>query len=106
MLYVCSFDHLSAQKSVGPIQSAKINENNMLDHRFSVAPMMDWTDRPRKAKHSQCLSVFVLTHAGLNAVPAFDERYVANKIRFPAALGGCRVRDCISGPHTLAATSS
>ena len=23
----------------------KYNENNMLTHRFSVAPMMDWTDR-------------------------------------------------------------
>jgi hypothetical protein len=35
-----------------------------------------------------------------------DERYVANRIRPPAALGGWRVRDCISNPHTLAATSS
>jgi tRNA-dihydrouridine synthase A len=42
---------LSAQKSVGPIQSAKINENNMLTHRFSVAPMMDWTDRHCRVFH-------------------------------------------------------
>jgi len=41
MLYVYLFDHLSAQKSVGPTQSAKINENNMLTYRFSIAPMMD-----------------------------------------------------------------
>jgi len=41
-----SFDYLSVQKSVGPTQSAKINENSMLDYRFSVAPMMDWTDSP------------------------------------------------------------
>jgi hypothetical protein len=43
-----SLDYLSAQKSVGPTQSAKINENNMLDCRFSVAPMMDWTDERKK----------------------------------------------------------
>jgi hypothetical protein len=48
-----------------------INRNNinMLLQRFSVAPMMDWTDRPRKAKHGQHLSVVVLNHAGPNAVP-------------------------------------
>src|SRR5215217_6762558 len=27
------------------------NENNMLDHRFSVAPMMDWTDRHCRVFH-------------------------------------------------------
>ena len=29
----------------------KLNENNMLDHRFSVAPMMDWTDRHCRVFH-------------------------------------------------------
>jgi hypothetical protein len=37
-------DHLSVQKSIGPTGTTKVIENNMLDHRFSVAPMMDWTD--------------------------------------------------------------
>jgi hypothetical protein len=44
MLYVYALDHLSAQKSIGPTQSANINENNMLAHRFSIAPMMDWSE--------------------------------------------------------------
>jgi tRNA-dihydrouridine synthase A len=42
---------LSAEKSAGPNQSAKINENSMLAHRFSVAPMMDWTDRHCRVFH-------------------------------------------------------
>jgi tRNA-dihydrouridine synthase A len=29
----------------------KYNENNMLEHRFSVAPMMDWTDRHCRVFH-------------------------------------------------------
>src|SRR5882762_10120074 len=29
----------------------KYNENNMLDERFSVAPMMDWTDRHCRVFH-------------------------------------------------------
>jgi tRNA-dihydrouridine synthase A len=31
----------------------KCNKNNMLDHRFSVAPMMDWTDRHCRVFHRQ-----------------------------------------------------
>jgi tRNA-dihydrouridine synthase A len=37
----------------------KINEDNMLTHRFSVAPMMDWTDRHCRVFHR------VLTRRGL-----------------------------------------
>jgi hypothetical protein len=59
---------LSAQKSVGQTQSAKINENNMLDRRFAIAPMMDWTDRAEKAKHNQYLSMVAVSHAVPNAV--------------------------------------
>jgi tRNA-dihydrouridine synthase A len=29
----------------------KCNKNNMLDHRFSIAPMMDWTDRHCRVFH-------------------------------------------------------
>jgi hypothetical protein len=63
---------LSVQKSVGPTQSAKINENNMLDHRFSVAPMMDWTGTSQKAKRNQHLSVVVENRAVPNAVPIWS----------------------------------
>ena len=44
-------DHLSAQKSVGRIRGTRFNENNMLERRFSVAPMMDWTDRHCRVFH-------------------------------------------------------
>jgi tRNA-dihydrouridine synthase len=52
-------------------------KNNMLDYRFSVAPMMDWTDRAEKAKYDQHLNGVVVSRAVPNAVPrrrraAFD----------------------------------
>src|SRR5713226_533824 len=43
--------HLSAQPSARRTQTTKINENKMLDRRFSVAPLMDWTDRHCRASH-------------------------------------------------------
>ena len=55
-------------KSIGPTQTAKRNENSMLNHRFSMAPMMDWTDRAEKAKHNQNLSMVAVSHAVPNAV--------------------------------------
>jgi hypothetical protein len=39
------------------------------DFLFSVAPMMDWSDSTKKAKHGQQLSAAILDHAGPNAVP-------------------------------------
>src|SRR6266478_5126732 len=36
---------LSFQERSMPMCSLKISKNNMLDRRFSIAPMMDWTDR-------------------------------------------------------------
>jgi len=36
---------LSFQERSMPMRSLKISKNNMLDRRFSIAPMMDWTDR-------------------------------------------------------------
>jgi hypothetical protein len=41
-------DRLSVQKSAKPILSNKMNKNNMLDRRFSVAPLMDWTGLLKK----------------------------------------------------------
>ena len=40
---------LSLRLSVGPKTIARspisnLNENNMLDAKFAIAPMMDWTD--------------------------------------------------------------
>src|SRR5882757_3692337 len=99
MLYVCSFDHLSAQTSVGPTQSAKINENNMLDTRFSVAPMMDWTDRhcrvfhrlmTRRARlYTEMLTTGAILHGDRRRLLGFDlsEHPVALQ------LGGSQPRD-------------
>jgi hypothetical protein len=39
-----SFEFPSAQKSAIPDEMIKRNNINMLTHRFSVAPMMDWND--------------------------------------------------------------
>jgi hypothetical protein len=39
------------------------------DHRFSVAPMMDWTGTSQKAKRNQHLSVVAVSRAVPNAVP-------------------------------------
>jgi tRNA-dihydrouridine synthase A len=44
-------DRLSAQKLVGRTKSTKVNESKMLDKRFAIAPMMDWTDRHCRAFH-------------------------------------------------------
>src|SRR3989441_12491593 len=44
-------DHLSTQKSIERTHATKFNENNMLDHRFAVAPLMDWTDRHCRVFH-------------------------------------------------------
>src|SRR5215216_2290004 len=38
-------------KSIGRAMVINSNENNMLDHTFSVAPMMDWTDRHCRVFH-------------------------------------------------------
>jgi hypothetical protein len=56
-------------KSVERTKTAKLNEINMLDHRFSIAPMMDWTGTSRKAKYNQHLGAVVARHAVPNAVP-------------------------------------
>jgi hypothetical protein len=40
-----------------------------MEWKFSVAPMMDWSDSTKKAKHGQQLSAAILDHAGPNAVP-------------------------------------
>jgi tRNA-dihydrouridine synthase A len=51
MLYVYDSDHSPARNTVGRIGIAKANESNMLDYRFCVAPMMDWTDRHCRVFH-------------------------------------------------------
>jgi tRNA-dihydrouridine synthase A len=92
---------LSAEKSAGPNQSAKINENSMLAHRFSVAPMMDWTDRhcrvfhrlmTRRARlYTEMLTTGAIIHGERQRLLGFDPS------EHPVALqlGG-------SDPHDLA----
>jgi len=39
--------------AVGQGEVAKLNDFIMLERRFSVAPLMDWTGTSRKVKHDQ-----------------------------------------------------
>jgi tRNA-dihydrouridine synthase A len=48
---IVSFEFVSAQKSSNPDETTKRNNINMLSHRFSIAPMMDWTDRHCRVFH-------------------------------------------------------
>jgi hypothetical protein len=48
-------------------------ENNMLDRRFAVAPLMDWTGTSQKTKCNQHLSPITKNHAVPNAVPIWFE---------------------------------
>ena len=61
-------------KSIGPTQTAKRNENSMLNHRFAMAPMMDWTDGVKKQKHNQHLSVATRSRAVPSAAPIMQTR--------------------------------
>src|SRR3977135_4541888 len=45
MLWLYRSDDLSFQERSMPIRSLKLSKNNMLDRRFCIAPMMEWTDR-------------------------------------------------------------
>jgi ligand-binding SRPBCC domain-containing protein len=67
---IVSFEFMSAQKSATPDEIVKRNNINMLAHRFSIAPMMDWTDRAETTKQHQHLSMVEVSHAVPNAVPS------------------------------------
>jgi tRNA-dihydrouridine synthase A len=90
---------LSAQKTVGRIRAAKANENNMSAHRFSIAPMMDWTDRhcrvfhrllTRRARlYTEMLTTGAVLHGDRQRLLGFDP------VEHPVALqlGGSDPRD-------------
>src|SRR5439155_25649636 len=77
----------------------KCNENNMLDSRFSIAPMMDWTDRhcrvfhrlmTRRARlYTEMLTIGAIRHGDRRRLLGFDP------IEHPVALqlGGSDPRD-------------
>jgi tRNA-dihydrouridine synthase A len=99
MLYVCGSDHLSVQKMVGRNRVANINENNMLEYRFSVAPMMDWTDRhcrvfhrlmTRRARlYTEMLTTGAIIHGDRQRLLGFD----ASEHPVALQLGGSDPRD-------------
>jgi tRNA-dihydrouridine synthase A len=64
-----SSDDLWAQKAVGPTRLVKFNENNMLERRFCIAPMMDWTDRHCRFFH-RCLTRRALVYTEMLTVNA------------------------------------
>jgi tRNA-dihydrouridine synthase A len=77
----------------------KCNENNMLDRRFSVAPMMDWTDRHCRVFHrlmtrrawlyTEMLTTGAIIHGDRQRLLGFDQS------EHPVALqlGGSDPRD-------------
>jgi tRNA-dihydrouridine synthase A len=77
----------------------KCNENSMLDHRFSIAPMMDWTDRhcrvfhrllTRRARlYTEMLTTGAVLHGDRQRLLGFDA------VEHPVALqlGGSDPRD-------------
>src|SRR4029079_4050069 len=77
----------------------KCNENNMLVHRFSVAPMMDWTDRHCRVFHrlmslrarlyTEMLTTGAIIHGDRPPLVGFD------RSKHPVALqlGGADPRD-------------
>src|SRR6201985_934159 len=99
MLYVCGSGHLSVQKMVGRIRVANVNENNMLEHRFSVAPMMDWTDRHcrvchrlmsgRERLYTEMLTTGAIIHGDRQRLLGFD----ASEHPVALQLGGSDPRD-------------
>src|ERR1700754_2507051 len=99
MLYVCGSGHLSVQKMVGRIRVANVNENNMLEHRFSVAPMMEWTDRhcrvfhrlmTRRARlYTEMLTTGAIIHGDRERLLGFD----ASEHPVALQLGGAGPRE-------------
>ncbi len=77
----------------------KLNRNNMLDHRFSVAPMMDWTDRhcrvfhrlmTRRARlYTEMLTTGAIIHGDRRRLLGFD----ASEHPLALQLGGSDPRD-------------
>src|SRR3984885_7178123 len=63
----------------------KCNENNMLDHRFSIAPMMDWTDRHCR----EMLATGAILHGDRRRLLGFD----ASEHPVALQLGGSDPRD-------------
>src|SRR5688572_13244181 len=45
--------HQYIQKCIGPTECKKRSTMNSLERRFSIAPMMDWTDRHCRVLHRQ-----------------------------------------------------
>jgi tRNA-dihydrouridine synthase A len=92
-------DHLSAQKSVGQTQTTKVSENNTLAVIFSIAPMMDWTDRhcrvfhrlmTRRARlYTEMLTTGAIIHGDRGRLLGFD----ASEHPVALQLGGSDARD-------------
>jgi tRNA-dihydrouridine synthase A len=91
-------DDLSFQKGSRPIRFSKLSKNNMLDRRFAIAPMMDWTDRhcrffhrllTRQARlYTEMITTGAIQHGDRARLIGFDP------FEHPVALqlGGCDPR--------------
>src|SRR6202790_154201 len=77
----------------------KLNEMNTLDRRFSIAPMMDWTDRPCRVFHrlmtrrarlyTEMLTTGAIIHGDRRRLLGFD----ASEHPVALQLGGSEPRD-------------
>jgi tRNA-dihydrouridine synthase A len=93
---------LELRKSIGQGPVPKLNELNMLDARFSVAPMMDWTDRhcrvfhrlmTRRARlYTEMLTTGAILHGDRTRLLGFD----ASEHPVALQLGGSDPRDLAS----------
>src|ERR1700720_286268 len=94
-------DDLSFQERSMPMRSVKLSENNMLDRRFAIAPMMEWTDRHCRFFHrlltrrARIYTEMITTAAVLHGDRARLLAYDPAKHPLALQLGG-------SHPHELA----
>jgi tRNA-dihydrouridine synthase A len=90
---------LRSQKSEELTCVTKVNENNMLDRRFAIAPMMDWTDRhcrvfhrlmTRRARlYTEMLTTGAILHGDRARLLGFDQ----SEHPLALQLGGSDPRD-------------
>jgi len=89
------------QKSAIPHEVIKQNNINMLSRRFSVAPMMDWTDRHCRVFH-RLLTQHALLYTEMLTTPAISHGNRARLLGFDASEHPVALQLGGSDPHELA----
>src|SRR4051794_40856611 len=100
MLLTTDFDHAPAPLRLDGLQLQTLDTSSMMSpHRFSVAPMMDWTDRhcrvfhrllTRRARlYTEMLTTGAILHGNRERLLGFD----ASEHPVALQLGGSDPRD-------------